>query len=185
MMRATELAQLLLGRTLKAGDWVVDATAGNGHDTAWLAERVGPGGRVFGFDVQAAALAIAAERVKGLEQVVLIHAGHERMSERLQGEAKGRLSAVMFNLGYLPGAGKDIITRTETTLAAVGQAVDWLGLGGIVTVVVYPGHAGGAEEAEAVRAFARGLGAGFAVSQHGRINTRTPAPELIVVERVR
>jgi predicted methyltransferase len=185
MMRATELAQLLMGQILKAGDWVVDATVGNGHDTAWLAERVGPGGCVFGFDVQAGALAVAGERVKGLEQVRLIHAGHQGMSERLPCEARGRLAGVMFNLGYLPGAAKDIITRTETTLAALGQAVEWLGVGGMLTVVVYPGHAGGAEEAEAVRAFARGLGAGFAASQHGRINTLAASPELIVVERVR
>lgn len=184
-MRATELAQLLLGRALKAGDWVVDATAGNGYDTAWLAERVGPGGQVFAFDVQAAALAVAGERVKGMEQVTLFHAGHERMWESLPGEAKGRVAGVMFNLGYLPGAVKDVVTRAETTVAALRQAVPLLAIGGLVSVVVYPGHPGGAEEAEAVRAFARGLGAGFAASQHGRINALSPAPELIVVERVR
>ena len=184
-MRATELAQLLLRQTLKAGDWAIDATVGNGHDTAWLAGVVGPAGRVFGFDVQAAALATAAERVAGMEQVTLIHAGHERMSACLPGEAKGRIAAVMFNLGYLPGADKGVITRTETTLAALGQAVDWLAMGGCVTVVVYPGHAGGAEEADAVRAFARGLPGAFAASSHGRMNTAGAAPELIVIGRVR
>ena len=185
MMRATELARVLLRQSLAAGGWVVDATVGNGHDTMWLAERVGPTGRVFGFDVQAVALAVAAERVRGHKQVTLIHAGHERMAECLPLEAKGRLYGVMFNLGYLPGAAKDIITRTETTLAALQQAVDFLAVAGTVTVVVYPGHAGGAEEAEAVRAFARARPEGFAASQHRRINTVGAAPELIVIERVR
>lgn len=184
-MRATELAQLILGQTLKAGDWVVDATVGNGHDTVWLAGVVGAEGRVFGFDVQAAALATAAERVKGLEQVSFIQAGHERMGTCLPEEAKGRLSGVMFNLGYLPGAQKGVITRTETTLAALTQAVDWLRVGGCVTVVVYPGHDGGDGEADAVRDWARGLPGAFAASVHARVNARTAAPELVVIERVR
>lgn len=183
-MRATELAHVLLGQSLKAGHWTVDATVGNGHDTLWLARRVGPSGRVFGFDVQAAALAVAAERVRGLEQATLIHAGHERMAECLPAEAKGRLAAVMFNLGYLPGAPKEIITHTETTLAALGQTVDWLAIGGCATVVSYPGHAGGAAEADAVHAFALALPARFAVSRHQRINSVGPAPQLIVIERV-
>ena len=183
-MRATELAHVLLGQSLKAGDWAVDATVGNGHDTLWLAQRVGPSGRVFGFDVQAAALATAADRVRGLEQVTLFHEGHERMAERLPAEARERLAAVMFNLGYLPGAAKHVITQTESTAAALGQAVDWLAIGGCATVVSYPGHAGGAAEADAVRTFVRGLSARFAVSCHQRINSVGPAPELIVIERM-
>lgn len=185
MMRTTDLAQLMLAQTLKAGDWAIDATVGNGHDTVWLAQRVGPEGRVFGFDVQREALAVAAERVRGHSQVTLIHAGHEWMRERLPPEAEGRIAAVMFNLGYLPGAAKDVITRTETTLAALEQALNWLSAGGIVTVAVYPGHAGGDGEADAVRNWARGLPGAFAASAHSRINARTAAPELVVIERVR
>jgi predicted methyltransferase len=39
-------------RSLQAGDVAVDATAGNGHDTLFLAEAVGPTGRVHAVDVQ-------------------------------------------------------------------------------------------------------------------------------------
>ena len=124
MIRATELAQLVLRQTIKPGDWAVDATVGNGHDTLFLAQRVGPPGRVFGFDVQAAALASAAERVLGLDQITLFHAGHEHLAERLPAEAKGRLAAAMFNLGYLPGGSHEIVTRTQTTLAGLSQALD-------------------------------------------------------------
>jgi hypothetical protein len=184
MMRATDLAHLLMRQSLKAGDWAVDATVGNGHDTALLAECVGPSGRVFGFDVQQEALTATAKRVRSPPQVTLIHAGHETLAEHLPAEGRGRLAAVMFNLGYLPGGSKAVVTRTQTTLAALEQALGNLAVRGLVTLVLYPGHPGGDEEAAAVRAYAKRLAGSFAVTHHVRINAMRPAPELIVMERL-
>jgi len=184
MIRATELAHLLMRQSVEPGDWVVDATVGNGHDTLLLAELVGPGGRVFGFDVQEAALAEADRRVNGLPQVVLVHAGHEQLTAHLPAEGYNQLAAAMFNLGYLPGAPKDIMTRTETTLAALEQALIHLKIHGLVTIVLYPGHAGGEEETEAVRSYAQGLAQDFSVTHHARINSLRPAPELLVIKRL-
>ena len=53
--RPTALAQEILRPLIRPGDLVIDATAGNGHDTLFLAECVGPAGKVLAFDVQAAA----------------------------------------------------------------------------------------------------------------------------------
>jgi predicted methyltransferase len=184
MLRTTEFAHLLMRQSVKPGDWVVDATVGNGHDTLLLAKLVGPTGRVIGFDVQEASLAAATERVDGMPQVTLIHAGHEKLTEHLPVDGHERLAAVMFNLGYLPGASKEIMTRSETTLAALKQAFTHLKMHGLVTLVLYPGHPGGEEEAEAVRSYAQQLPQAFAVTQHARINTLRPAPELIVIERL-
>ena len=39
-------------QTAVKGDYAVDATLGNGHDTCFLAEIVGDSGKVFGFDIQ-------------------------------------------------------------------------------------------------------------------------------------
>ena len=47
-----ELAHKVISERVKAGDTVVDATIGNGHDTLFLAKCVGMKGRVIGFDVQ-------------------------------------------------------------------------------------------------------------------------------------
>lgn len=184
MLRATEMAQLLLRQKLKTGDVVVDATVGNGHDTLFLADLVGPSGRVIGFDVQQAALDQAAALLGERSNVRLVHAGHERLAEHLADDDL-RLAAVMFNLGYLPGADKAVTTGAATTLAALQQALTRLAIGGLVTLVLYPGHAGGAEEAEAVLAFVDGLEADFAVSRYHRVNAVRPAPELLVVERKR
>jgi Putative rRNA methylase len=182
-MRATELAHLILQRAVKPGAWAVDATVGNGYDTLFLAHCVGPTGRVFGFDVQETALAAAAQRVHGLPQVTLYHSGHERLVEHLPADAKSRLAAVMFNLGYLPGGDHSIVTRAETTLTGLGHALGYLAAGGLMTLVLYPGHPGGADEAAAVRDFAQHLPADYAVTQHTRINALHQAPELLVIER--
>lgn len=150
--RATEFAHLLVSRHLRPGDRAVDATVGNGHDTLFLAETVGTGGRVDGFEIQPDAIRAARARLQEYPQVILHQAGHETMAERL---SPGR-SAVMFNLGYFPSGDKGIITRAETTLPALDAALALLVEGGLLTVVVYPGHPGGEEEARAVDAwFAR------------------------------
>jgi predicted methyltransferase len=168
---------------LPAGGLAIDATVGNGHDTVFLANQVGPTGRVYGFDVQASALEAAARRTRGLDQVRFIHAGHEQMVARVPADAAGRINAIMFNLGYRPGGERSIVTRPETTLAAFRQGLDLLAPGGRMSLVLYPGHEGGAEEAEAVRDAARHLNRGFTAGSFQRIDARADMPELVLVER--
>ena len=48
------LAADYVRRAVRPGDRVVDATMGNGKDTAFLAELVGEDGHVTAFDVQEA-----------------------------------------------------------------------------------------------------------------------------------
>ena len=183
MLRATEFAHHLLQRSLQPGDWAVDATVGNGHDTLFLAQLVSTTGRVFGFDVQATALKVAAQRVANYPQVTLFHAGHEELATRMPTQATGRVNGIMFNLGYLPGAPKETITHSETTLLALRQAVPLLQIGGLLTLILYPGHVGGDAEAAVVRTFAEALPPNIAVSQYRRLNSRSPAPELLILER--
>lgn len=151
--RLTERVHARLAAHLGAGDRVVDATAGNGHDTLFLARQVGARGQVWAFDVQAPALAATRERLQaaGLtDRVRLIHAGHQSMARHLPPAALGQLRAVMFNLGYLPGGDHALTTRPETTLAALQAAWDALAPGGVISLMIYRGHPGGAAEFEAV-----------------------------------
>lgn len=53
---ALTYSHTLLKDCLYPGATVIDATVGNGHDTLFLAQEVGPTGHVIGFDVQATAL---------------------------------------------------------------------------------------------------------------------------------
>ena len=50
---------------------------------------------------------------------------------------------VAFNLGYLPGGDKGIITISKTTLLALEAAKKMLIPGGLISLVVYVGHPGG------------------------------------------
>lgn len=183
MMRATELAHLLMSQSLTSGDWALDATVGNGHDALLLAKLVGPSGRVFGFDVQASAIAETAKRVADHSQVTLFQTSHEKLSDYVPKD--GQLAGAMFNLGYLPGGPREIMTSADTTITALSQALARLKIGGLLTLVLYPGHQGGDIEAATVRAFAKNLCEDFTVAQFMRFNTDRPAPELLVIERTR
>ena len=52
LQTALHFSHQLLKEVVEPGDFVIDATMGNGHDTAFLAELVGPSGEVFAFDIQ-------------------------------------------------------------------------------------------------------------------------------------
>jgi hypothetical protein len=87
--------------------------------------------------------------------VTLHWTGHETMGEHLPAAWRGRVGVVMFNLGYLPGAGQALVTRPVTTRAALVRAVELLRPGGLLSVLAYTGHAGGRHEAAVVAAWCR------------------------------
>lgn len=146
---AVQWAQTFIFPVLSAGGTVVDATAGNGRDTLFLARGVGAQGKVYAFDIQPVALERTARRLKsaGLdERVVLLPVGHEEMALHVPPPVE----AVMFNLGYLPGGDHRVVTRPKTTVAALRAALGLLAPGGRISVLIYTGHAGGDEEWRAV-----------------------------------
>ncbi|MCA0757458.1 SAM-dependent methyltransferase [Paenibacillus sp. N4] len=174
------------------GDTVIDATAGGGVDTLALAGIAGANGTVYAFDIQQEALdrtrarldAAAREGKSGLAGVKLVLRNHAHMAEAVDADAAGRISAVMFNLGYLPGGGdQSVITEPSSTLAALQASLTLLRPGGIITCVLYPGHPGGAEEAAAVEAFAAALPQKQAQAVIYRQLQRDTAPYLIAIEK--
>lgn len=148
-------AELIEG-ALYPGARAVDATMGNGHDTLWLCNQVGETGRVYAFDIQPEAVERTRALLAGegmLERADLFCKGHQRMAELVPEP----VDAVMFNLGWLPGAAHGVTTRTETTLLAVDAALSILKPEGLLTVCVYPGHDEGARELAALDAWAAAL----------------------------
>ncbi|MGL4422203.1 MAG: class I SAM-dependent methyltransferase [Gemmataceae bacterium] len=150
--RATTLAHMALRDVLGPGDAVIDATVGNGRDTLFLAERVGPTGMVIGFDLQAMAIAAAQARLAEarIEHVQLIQADHARLAECVPQKWHGLIRAVVFNLGYLPDGDPLIITQPSSTISAIDSAAKLLHSHGVISIVAYRGHAGGAEELQAL-----------------------------------
>lgn len=174
----------LLRETLKVADRAIDATCGRGHDTEVLVERCGPQGRVYAIDLQQEAIEETRKRLAGRKgEVILIEGDHARLDELIMPEDRGRIAAVVFNLGFLPGSDKRIKTQSKTTLEALRKALSLLRPGGLLLVVIYTGHREGEDEQ---RAILRWLAERF--DQRFFFWLEIPhgekAPRLLVIERV-
>jgi predicted methyltransferase len=181
MPRLTELAHAVVRAVVAPGETAIDATAGNGHDTRFLAELVGPTGSVFAFDIQSEALSRTRTLLGQAANVILLERDHAEIREAVPVEHHGRVAAVMFNLGYLPGGDHAITTQNPSTLAAISAALELLRPGGVLTVLAYTGHPSGAEEAEAAAQLLAPFGAREERSEHDG----PAAPRLFVVHKRR
>ncbi|HPD00460.1 MAG TPA: class I SAM-dependent methyltransferase [Acetivibrio sp.] len=166
------------------GDTVVDATCGNGNDTAFLAGLVGEKGKVYSFDIQDRALCNAKKRIDELgltKRVELIKDGHENMDKYVNMPVK----AVMFNLGYLPGGDHKIGTKPQTTIQAIKKAMNLLIKGGVIVIVIYYGGDSGFEEKERVLEFLTGIDQKeYIVMKNEFINQANCPPILVCIEKL-
>ncbi len=152
-MRLTELAHQQLDAQVHEGDLTIDATAGNGYDTAKLAERVGQTGKVIAIDLQQAAIDSTRQRLETakLADRSELHCGdHAAVLKQLSESYTAQASAITFNLGYLPGSDKAIQTCEQSTLPALEASAKLLQQNGLLLVTAYRGHDGGQAEADAV-----------------------------------
>jgi SAM-dependent methyltransferase len=183
--RLTAAASSWIEVALFDGALAIDATVGNGYDSLFLGHRVGPKGKVLGFDVQKAALAGAREILKfvgSIDHVSLIHDSHTRLADYLPTGAV--IDAAMFNLGYLPRGNRQIITRPETTVPALRSVLEHLAERGRVTLLVYRGHEGGVPEYQGVRQFLEELSEDKWLVEELASTTDSPsAPRLFRVQR--
>ena len=183
MVDLLELQKRFILAHLRPGDVAVDCTMGNGNDTAFLSESVGPEGRVYAFDIQEAALESTRAHLTSLgrpENYTLIHASHHRIKEFVKEPPK----AVMFNLGYLPGSGKkQVTTMRETTMEAVEGAIELLDHDGILLVAVYPGHEEGRLEGEMLAAYFATLDRRLICCSCFKIINSPTSPYFYIVEK--
>ncbi len=82
LMQMNNYSKYLISQAVCLGDTVVDATAGNGNDTLYLANLVGATGRVYSFDIQAQAIENTAALLAKHDNVTLIHDGHQNVDVR-------------------------------------------------------------------------------------------------------
>lgn len=179
-------AHELIRDVLQPGDSAIDATVGNGHDTLFLVEQVGPSGRVYGFDIQQAAIESTLMKTPLTDCLTLFHASHADMIEKIPAELHAKISAVMFNLGYLPGGDKSVITLPDSTLTALTVAARMLAVNGIITLLAYPGHPGGDLETGQVKNWCGQLDTKqFEVSAIYSTGHKDTAPRLFVIRKLR
>lgn len=157
---------------------------------------MGGQGVVLACDVQQAALDATRARLEaaGLaDGVRLVLGGHEHLDHWLDAAALDSpapaplsgVAAAMFNLGFLPGSDKRVITRPDTTLAALEALLPRLAPGGVISLHLYTGHNGGAEEAAAVLSRVAALpAAAWAVLQSHEANRERAREYLLLLERL-
>lgn len=177
----------LIKNILHPGDIAIDATVGNGHDTLFLAEQVAPSGHVYGFDIQRAAIDSTREKFRhnGLQDcLTLIQASHADMAEKIPDQLHCNVKAIMFNLGYLPGGDKSVITQTDSTLTALTVASRILAVNGVITLLAYPGHPGGDLETDQVTNWCNQLDTRqFEVNTVYSTEHKDIAPRLLVIRK--
>lgn len=166
------------------GDVVIDATAGNGNDTLFLARLVGLEGKVYSFDIQEKALENTRKKLieEGLiDNVMLINDGHQFMDLYVHESVK----AVMFNLGYLPGGNHSISTKGESTAKALEKAMALLTKNGLITVVIYYGGDSGFEEKDYILQYVKSIDSKkYTVMVTEFVNQVNCPPILLCIEKL-
>ncbi len=184
-----KLAHGLIAARATPGTAVIDATVGNGHDTLFLLNCVKSNGQVYGFDIQKTAIDAATNRLQDNPNRACVHlfqASHTEMASFVPVSQHGNIAAIMFNLGYLPGGDKNLITRIESTLGALDIAINLLAADGLLTLLAYPGHQGGDEESEGVGRWCARLNPNdFNVTLYQAQNANARAPQLYKVNKLR
>ena len=185
LQRVLQYAQFLLKEAIEEGDTAIDATAGNGHDTLFLAQLVGENGQVYSFDIQQEAVNSTQHRLldNSLEQrAIVIHDGHENIAKYVDTP----IAAAIFNLGYLPGSDHGIVTKPNTTIQAIEQLLTLLKIGGIIILVVYHGHEGGKEERDSLLQYVSALPQKYIhVLRYEFLNQQNNPPFIIALEKVK
>lgn len=175
-----DFAKRLLKEHIRPDSTCADFTMGNGYDTLFLAQQAFEG-QVYSFDIQPQALEHTKALLEqyGIQNVQLILDSHSHLKQYISAPLDG----AVFNLGYLPNGDKTITTQTDSTLTAVQDALSLLSDQGILVVVLYPGHAEGAKEAECLETYFRSLnGSKYDVIRYDFINKNHP-PYLIAVQK--
>lgn len=142
--------EMILSVNLEGGIFI-DATAGNGHDTLFMAQHIEKGSKILAFDIQEQAILQTRQLLQNHdleEKVTCILDSHAQISNYLGDQDLVRLA--IFNLGYLPGSDKKIITTPSSTIEAIQILLDRLEKKGKIIIVSYYGHDGGIEEKNSV-----------------------------------
>ena len=110
---------------------------------------------------------------------------HGLLEERISKGAKV-VDGILFNLGYLPGSDKEVITTAETTLQAVQTGIEILKDGGIIILLMYLGHQGGQLEQKKLLEYARSLDAKeYNVLHYSFINQDKEPPQVLAIKNRR
>lgn len=153
----TELCHFFIKSHITDASLCIDATAGNGNDTAFLCRLCAPGGHVLAFDIQDSAVINTGKRLEseGLSEYAdIIKDSHCNMNKYA---SEGSADCIVFNLGYLPGGDHSVATKPDTSVEAIKTGLKLLKKNGIMSICVYSGGETGFEERNEVLGYLKTL----------------------------
>lgn len=157
-LTAVRFVQDYLAAHLPHPKLCIDATCGNGGDTAFLCRLVGPEGRVLGFDIQPEAIASTRKHLEQLGVPASRYELHcQSHADLLQVVQPGTADAVMFNFGWLPGADHAVFSTASSSIPALQAALEAVRPGGVVSAILYSGQVIGTDEKQTVLEYLRAL----------------------------
>ena len=168
---------------VQPGDICIDATMGNGNDTALLSKLTGENGKVIAFDIQQMALdntKVRLEKESCPENYELVLDSHETMADYADA---GTVSCITFNLGYLPGGDHAKATKSDSSIQAICTGLELLKKKGLMTVCIYSGGDSGFEEKDAVLSYIKTLDSKkylVIISEYANRPNNPPIPVLII-----
>ena len=155
----------------------IDATCGNGYDTATLAELAGS---VIAIDIQEVAISSAKQLAKS-QSIKWLHQSHETFPAWIE---PGSIKLITYNLGYLPGGNKSLTTRVDSTLKSIQNGLPLLKQSGAMTLVCYPGHTEGEKEERELLDFFKTLDRKKYLVSYNAWPNRLKHPSLIKVVKL-
>jgi hypothetical protein len=159
---------------LKKEDLVIDATCGNGHDTKFLSTL----SDVIALDIQDKAIESAKSQAPNVTYHLMCHS---KIDELILTKAP---HLVVYNLGYLPGADKNLTTMVTTTLQSIEKSLKLIDSNGAICITCYPGHEEGFVEEKALIAFCENLDSVKWQVLHYRWLNRHRSPSVLWIEKI-
>lgn len=124
---------------IKNKNLALDATLGNGHDSLFLSSLFN---KVIGIDIQPLAIKRSKERLKDNLNVDILLLNHKDIDTLNY----SNYDLILYNLGFLPGSDKKVITNCESTLESLSKALNLINEDGVILIASYIRHSHGYEE---------------------------------------
>ncbi len=147
---ALDIIKRVISENVREGDICIDATAGRGNDTLFMAQLVGESGHVTAFDIQQDAV---DSTKKLLEENGVAHRADVLLKSHSEMDAlfdEDSVSCITFNFGWLPKGDHSVSTKKETSIEAIEKGLRLLKKDGIMTLIIYYGRDTGFEERDAI-----------------------------------
>ena len=112
----------------------------------------------FSYDKYRDRITLLVQSHENLIEIVNNNNNEQQQQKQQEGwvGCRGEVGLVCYNLGFLPGANRNTVTQTQTTLNSITDAALLLRIGGLLSVMTYP--ASNKEESIVVEHFMEGLG---------------------------